>query len=94
MPPVTNQQIFAELQNVNLSIKNLETNQEKQGKQILDILLKNAKEDGKKEGEAIVKVRRKNEKIMLWTVIASLATAIGCVIAVASFISSMIPKVG
>jgi hypothetical protein len=80
--PVTNQQIFTELQEVKSSIKTLEFNQSAQGKQILDILLDNAKKEGKEEGKLESKSRRSNDKLMFWTVIASLATGIGSIVAV------------
>lgn len=86
--PITNQQIFSELQEVKTSIKDLKETQQAQGKQILDILLKEAKEDGKKEGEEILIHRRKNDKVMFWTTVASLATGIGSIITVITFVTT------
>lgn len=92
MPQITNQQIFTELKEVKSSITDLKKTQNDQGNKILEILLRNAKKDGIEEGESLIKNRRKNDKVIFWTTIASMATAIGCIVAVITLIVMIYPK--
>jgi len=90
--PITNQVILNELVHIKVSITDLKDTQAKQGKQILDILLNNAKIDGQKEEKKKIISLRSNDKFMFWTMIASLATTIGVIIAAITLVIIIIPK--
>ena len=97
---VTNQQILTAITEVKTNVSNLKTTQEKQGKEILDILLRNAKKDGeeqatkeKQKEEEIRRERRKGNKVLFWTAIAGFGTAIMAIAGVVTLFLAVLPRI-
>jgi len=97
---VTNQQILTAIAEVRSDVSNLKTTQEKQGKEILDILLRNAKKDGeetalkeKQKEEEVKRERRKGNKVLFWTAIAGFGTAVAAIAGVVTLFLTILPRI-
>ena len=97
---VTNQQILTAITEVRSDVSNLKTTQEKQGKEILDILLRNAKKDGeetalkeKQKEEEVKRERRKGNKVLFWTAIAGFGTAVAAIAGVVTLFLTILPRI-